>query len=289
MALFSRWADWYDDLYQASGRDPADDVRAIESTLQSSPTVGPDVRHRLHHRQLRILDIGCGTGRHADALAALGPYTGIDPSPEMLAVARRTHARARFLEGTAAGAPRLFRPGHRFDVVVMLFGVAAYADSIVQAGAWLRSASSCLAPGGALFVGVEVTRETLQAAQPRSVVLRRGHAVLTRTSGAIASGSHLECTFQFLLQVGTAQECTCGERWTECHPHVLASHSEWSAAISDALAAESGSSSLPPRTGHLSVASGPWGEIVPIHVSRPPEHCLRSPEPCTPSQAVAPS
>ena len=39
---------------------------------------------------LRILDVGCGTGAHLDALAEIGPVTGVDSSPEMLDLAART-------------------------------------------------------------------------------------------------------------------------------------------------------------------------------------------------------
>ncbi len=298
MTLFSRWAEWYDDLYQASGRDPAAEVRAIQSTLDASTTIGQQVRHRLHHRQLRTLDIGCGTGRHAEACGALGEYAGIDPCPEMLEVARRRHPRTLFLTGTAAAAPQLFPTGHRFDVVVMLFGVAAYAASMREAGEWLGAASSLLAPGGALFVGVEVTRETLLPAQPRSIVVHRDDAVLTRESRGQSRRDHLECTFQFRLQAGSTKEHTDGERWTECHSHLLASRREWRAAISDALSGkperpsereEPAEPSSHTRTGFLSVQLGPWEEIVLATTSHIRTPCLRSPEPCAPSQTVAPS
>jgi SAM-dependent methyltransferase len=48
----------------------------------------------------RALDVGCGTGRLAEALAARGARVwGVDPSEEMLAVARKT-------AGTAVGFKR---------------------------------------------------------------------------------------------------------------------------------------------------------------------------------------
>lgn len=104
---------------------------------------------------VRVLDVGCGTGRLAVALAGRGvTVLGIDPSAEMVAAAGRA----------AAGRPGLrFRraPAHApgtdlaaaFDLVVAL-------DSfpyVVQAGGDLparsfEAAAGALRPGGSLVV-----------------------------------------------------------------------------------------------------------------------------------------
>jgi SAM-dependent methyltransferase len=55
----------------------------------------------------RVLDLGCGTGTLAGALAERGggKVWGVDPSPEMLALARANHPRPRFKEGRAEALP----------------------------------------------------------------------------------------------------------------------------------------------------------------------------------------
>lgn len=51
-------------------------------------------------------DLGCGPGRIADQLDLLGvPAFGIDPSPGMVDVARRTHPRLRFDVGSLTALP----------------------------------------------------------------------------------------------------------------------------------------------------------------------------------------
>jgi SAM-dependent methyltransferase len=64
----------------------------------------------------RVLDVGCGTGRLVEALAERGvDASGVDSSPEMLAVARRKLPHGTFVQ---APAERLPFPDGAFDRVV---------------------------------------------------------------------------------------------------------------------------------------------------------------------------
>jgi ubiquinone/menaquinone biosynthesis C-methylase UbiE len=66
---------------------------------------------------VRVLDVGCGTGRVAAALAERNRVWAVDPSPEMLAVARRRLPRgAGVKQGRAEDLP--FKDGS-FDAAVM--------------------------------------------------------------------------------------------------------------------------------------------------------------------------
>ncbi len=64
----------------------------------------------------RVLDAGCGTGRHLGWLIAQGAAAiGVDPSEAMLHVAREKHAGAELLVGSLASLPV---PEASFDVVL---------------------------------------------------------------------------------------------------------------------------------------------------------------------------
>lgn len=95
----------------------------------------------------RVLDLGCGTGRLAVALAGRGhDVTGLDPAAAMLAVARRRPggARIRWVEGDARDSDL----GERFDLAVMTghaFQVFLEDDDVRHL---LRSVARHLAPGG---------------------------------------------------------------------------------------------------------------------------------------------
>lgn len=64
-----------------------------------------------------LLELGCGTGSILARLRSIPSLTGLDRSPEMLAVAREKVPAARLLEGNMKG----FSLEETFDVVVCVF------------------------------------------------------------------------------------------------------------------------------------------------------------------------
>ena len=113
-----------------------DDFRFYEAMIGSVP--------------LRVVDLGCGTGRFAAALAAKGhEVVGIDPAPRMLDVARtRPGGQAvRWVQGDASALPG--KAG--VDVVVMTghaFQCLLADDAVSSTLAAIRTA---LVPGGRLM------------------------------------------------------------------------------------------------------------------------------------------
>src|SRR5262245_55399265 len=77
----------------------------------------------------RVLDVACGTGVLARELVhrmgAYGKVVGVDPSPGMLAVARRLSATVEWREGVAEALPF---PDESFDAVVSQFGLMFFTD-----------------------------------------------------------------------------------------------------------------------------------------------------------------
>jgi ubiquinone/menaquinone biosynthesis C-methylase UbiE len=105
---------------------------------------------RLRLRPLdRLLDVGCGTGALLHRLASGNPavrLTGVDPVPEMLAVARRRLSRD--VELREGWAERLPFPSERFDVVVCCNAF----HYIREPAASLREMGRVLVPGGRLLL-----------------------------------------------------------------------------------------------------------------------------------------
>ncbi|GGY04858.1 ubiquinone/menaquinone biosynthesis methyltransferase [Litchfieldella qijiaojingensis] len=99
----------------------------------------------------RVLDVACGTGVAARAAAGrVGPrgsVVGVDPNPEMLAVARRVSPAIDWHQGRAESLPF---PEAGFDSVVSQFGLMFFDDR----AAGLREMLRMLRPGGRLAVAV---------------------------------------------------------------------------------------------------------------------------------------
>ncbi|MES2632408.1 MAG: class I SAM-dependent methyltransferase [Pseudomonadota bacterium] len=167
----SSYAITYDAVYAA--KDYGAECDAIERAFSEFSRVS--VR--------RVLDLGCGTGGHAIPLAARGyGVTGIDRSPDMLAVAARK-GRAAGLDGSLAWrqADLTQRPElGQHDAVLMMFNAMGYlleAQSLVQLLGAVRESL----PSGALFV-----LDLWDAAG----VLK--HPPSTRVTGVVVGDRHLE-------------------------------------------------------------------------------------------------
>ncbi|HEX5176869.1 MAG TPA: methyltransferase domain-containing protein, partial [Chthoniobacteraceae bacterium] len=99
----------------------------------------------------RVLDVACGTGALACAVADLvgvnGSVTGLDPNEEMLAVARRKRSTVTWQDGRAESLPF---PDETFDAVVSQFGLMFFEDRTAALCEMLR----VLRPGGRMAVAV---------------------------------------------------------------------------------------------------------------------------------------
>jgi 2-polyprenyl-6-hydroxyphenyl methylase / 3-demethylubiquinone-9 3-methyltransferase len=99
----------------------------------------------------RVLDVGCGGGLLAEALAAAGAtVTGIDLAPGMIEVARLHAAESGLsIDYRVAGAETLLGSGSGgFDVVTCM----EMLEHVPEPAAMVATLAGLIRPGGALFV-----------------------------------------------------------------------------------------------------------------------------------------
>jgi len=139
MTMFGDYSAYYDLLYRDKDHDG--EVSYIDSLIRK---YGCGAR--------TILDLGCGSGKHALLLAEKGyEITGVDRSDGMLSVARLRLAEGkpeatspRFLQGDI----RTVRLGNAYDVVISLFHVFSYQAGNEDLRAALATVRTHLNPGG---------------------------------------------------------------------------------------------------------------------------------------------
>lgn len=106
------------------------------------------------HRAGSVLEVACGTGRVALRLAAAGiPVSGVDLSPELLAVARAktTGENPRWLEGDM----RTFRAGEQYNLVIIPGHSFQFMLTPADQLTCLLNIRSHLLPGGRLIIHLD--------------------------------------------------------------------------------------------------------------------------------------
>lgn len=126
----------------------------------------------------RVLDVGCGTGRHVKALRDAGfEVHGADPSEDMLRGAEEHLGGARGLHRWALGTPPpdALAAEAPFDAVVAMGNVWPQVIGEEAARAGARAVRSLLAPGGLLLLGLKAFAVREREGGPYLPLLRREH------------------------------------------------------------------------------------------------------------------
>ena len=132
--VFQAYSQYYDLLYR--DKDYQREAAYLDSLLRKHGIPGTD-----------ILELGCGTGRHARRLTELGyQVVGLERSPQMAAAAEQTDS----FQCTVGDACTT-RLGRTFSSVLALFHVVSYQVSNASLTALFQRSAEHLRTGG-LFV-----------------------------------------------------------------------------------------------------------------------------------------
>lgn len=196
--VFSEYAAYYDILYQ-------DKDYAGESLFVADLIDGLMQKER---KQIRILDLACGTGRHAMELTKLGyRVEGSDLSKEMIDVANMERKKGnydiRYYTESFQTAERI---GKKYDVVLSMFSAINYLTSYQDLSLALKNIHLLLDSGGiyifdfwngnAVIHDYSATKVKRMAKDDKEVV-----RISTTTIDKIAQTASLK--FDFMLLQGS--------------------------------------------------------------------------------------
>jgi len=136
MSVFDKYAAYYDLLYQ--DKSYQEEVNYLDSLIK---------KYKCNSQ--RILDLGCGTGKHANQLAEKGYLVdGIDISETMIETAKNgNYKNCSF----STGDIRSFQNDKKYDVVTSLFHVICYQNSNSDLLNSFKTAAKHIVDGG-LFI-----------------------------------------------------------------------------------------------------------------------------------------
>lgn len=143
MAIFEDYAYYYNAFYR--NKDYKSEARQIDSLFQR---YGKDIH--------KIINFGCGTGKHDLELVKLGGYqcTGIDMSPLMIDIARKNAEEEKAVISFLLADIQKFEPQEKYDAVISLFHVMSYQNTNQDIMSAFISARKALEKGGLFLFDV---------------------------------------------------------------------------------------------------------------------------------------
>jgi len=166
--VFSESAELYDLIY-GEFKDYEGEAASIAELIRGR-----------HPGAETVLDLGCGTGRHAEILTHEHGFRvdGLDLNPDFVAMAAERCPDGRFVEGDMAD----FELGRRYEVVLSMFSAVGYLLTLERVESMARSVAAHLVADGFALVEPWFTPDTLHPGRCYLHTVDRPELKVARTS-----------------------------------------------------------------------------------------------------------
>lgn len=162
---FARYAKYYDSIY-------LDKPYKTESDYISKI---------LKKKNLKILEVGCGSGKHALQLHKLGhKITAIDISKHMILAAKKKNKKINFLVKDGL----YYRSKKKFDAVILLFHVINFFTTLKELQYFFINSSYNLKKGGILicdFININALKSYPPIKKTKTVQMKNNVSLVRKT------------------------------------------------------------------------------------------------------------
>ncbi len=181
----SNSAKYYDAIYASVGKDYPAEAKIVRKFIQKYKLSDGD----------SLLDIGCGTGIHANLLSKHYQVEGLDIDPKMLTVARKNYPKIRFQQGDMVD----FKLKKKFDIIVCLFSAIGYVKTKSRLQKTIKSMSQHLLPGGVVLVEPWFTPKQWHPGRAYVTQVNKPDSKIVRMSHSSQRGNISIIEFQYLI------------------------------------------------------------------------------------------
>ncbi len=187
--MFSKSADYYDEIYTSMGKDYFKESNKVHKLLQKYVKSGGE----------SLLDVACGTGHHAGFLSKYYRTEGLDLDSHILSVARKKHPKIRFHQGDMIN----FKLNKKFDAIVSLFSSIGYVKTKSNLNKAIQTMVQHLLPGGVMLIEPWFSPTEWIVGRSFAIHVNQPGLKITRMSHSSRKGNISFLEFQYL--VGTSK------------------------------------------------------------------------------------
>jgi len=164
-STFAKYAKYYDKIYLDK---PYEEESKYISRI-------------LKKKNLRILEVGCGSGEHALKFNNLGyKITAIDSSKQMILIAKKKSQKIKFLNRDGL----YYRSKEKFDAIILLFHVINFFKTLKELKYFFITASYNLKKDGLLicdFININALKKFPPAKEIKTVILKKELSLVRKT------------------------------------------------------------------------------------------------------------
>ncbi len=188
--VFGSYADYYDLFYK--NKSYIAECRFVQRLF-----------NRYAKRPVKdILDLGCGTGSHALALAHRGfDVSGVDASARMLDIARAKTVEANLSLEFVRVKLQDFKLPHKFDAAICMFSVIDYLTKNADIKRMLNNVRRHLRPGGIFICDFWHAPAVASFVPYKSKIFTRGDVSVERVSHTRLLAKGRMCEVRYTCRV----------------------------------------------------------------------------------------